>query len=75
MAGMPLIGFRETVRLGMAVDILFIMLYRPLVGLSEKSSDVEARTGRLLRLFEIALVFVRANHLARVIVNANHGIM
>jgi hypothetical protein len=28
-----------------------------------------------LRLFEIALVFVRVNHIASFIVNANHGVM
>jgi hypothetical protein len=28
-----------------------------------------------LRLFEIALVLVRLDHVARVIVNANHGVM
>jgi len=32
-------------------------------------------TGLNLPLFEIALVFVRVDHVARFIVNANHGVM
>jgi hypothetical protein len=31
--------------------------------------------GKLLPLFEIALVLVRFYHVASIIVNANHGIM
>jgi hypothetical protein len=40
----------------------------------DKFEDAMEVTANSL-LFEIALVFVRLNHVARVIVNANHGIM
>jgi hypothetical protein len=34
-----------------------------------------ARVAKNLRLFKIAFALVRLNHVARIIVNANHSIM
>jgi hypothetical protein len=46
------------------------------IGLQEVSASQNLRFDMLTSpLFEIALVLVRLDHVARFIVNANHGIM